>query len=263
MTQDLPRLIDTHCHLAFPDYAEDLPQVLARAEAAGIDRMIAIATRLDERQALTALAEAHAPIYCTVGSHPHEAERDSAIEVETLLAQAQHPKVVGIGESGLDFYRNHADAKAQERNFRTHIAAARETNLPLVIHARSCDKEMIEIIHNESKKGRFRALLHCFTAGRALAEAALELGFYISLSGIITFRNARDLCALAADLPLTRLLVETDAPYLAPEPHRGKRNEPSYMVRTAERLAELQGVSFERLAQQTTENAQRLFFDGA
>ena len=255
-------LIDTHCHLAFDDYAEDLPHVLARAEEAGVTRMIAISTRLDEAKALTALAEAHEPIYCTVGSHPHEAERDSQLDVDTLLAQAQHAKVVGIGESGLDFYRNHAAAEAQARNFRLHIEAARETNLPLVIHARSCDKEMMEIIYNESRKGRFRALLHCFTAGRALAEVALELGFYISLSGIITFRNARDLCALAADLPLERLLVETDAPYLAPEPHRGKRNEPAFMVRTAERLAELQGVSFERLARQTTENAQHLFFDG-
>lgn len=259
----MPSLIDTHCHLAFPDYAEDLPQVLARAATAGVERMIAISTRLSEASAIVALADAHAPIYGTIGSHPHEAEREQGLRVETLVELAQHPKMVGIGESGLDFFRGRAAAEAQSENFRIQIEAARQANLPLVIHARSCDKEMLEIIHKESKKGRFRALLHCFTAGRALAEAALELGFYISLSGIITFRNADGLRALAQDLPLERLLVETDAPYLAPEPQRGKRNEPAFMVHTAEKLAALKGLSFAALAQQTTENAQRLFFDGA
>ena len=242
-----PALIDTHCHLGFPEYAQDLPQVLARAAAAGVTRMIAISIRMADAARVIELAEAHAPIYGTVGSHPHSAAQDS-LRLETLLELAQHPKMVGIGESGLDFFRGEKQAAAQEKNFLIQIDAARQSNLPLVIHSRSCDK---------------KALLHCFTAGRELAEMALELGFYISLSGIVTFRNAGELCALVQDLPLERLLVETDAPYLAPEPHRGKRNEPAFMVRTAEKLADLKGVSFAALAQQTTENAQNLFFDGA
>ena len=196
----VPALIDTHCHLTFPEYGQDLPQVLARAKAVGVTRMIAISTRMDEAARVIALAETHAPIYGTVGSHPHSAAQDS-LRVETLLELAQHPKVVGIGESGLDFFRGEKQAAAQEKNFLIQIDAARQSNLPLVIHSRSCDKKMIEIISKESQKGRFKALLHCFTAGRELAEMALELGFYISLSGIVTFRNAAELCALVRGLP--------------------------------------------------------------
>ncbi|WP_274629017.1 TatD family hydrolase [Arvimicrobium flavum] len=252
-------LVDSHCHLDFPDFAEERADVIARAVAAGVARMVTISTRVRRFQQILAIAEAHDEVFCSVGTHPHNAAEELDVTVGEFVRLSQHPKVIAIGEAGLDFHYDKSPRDAQAQGFRTHIAAARETGLPLVIHARNADDEMIRILEQESGKGAFPFVLHCFSSGRRLAEAGVALGGYVSFSGILTFKNSEDIRAIARDLPQSRLLVETDAPYLAPPPHRGKRNEPAYVAQTAGVLAETIGVSTDEIARITTENFFRLF----
>jgi TatD DNase family protein len=256
-------LVDSHCHLDFPDFADERADVIARARAAGVGCMLSISTKLSTFPAVRALAEENADVFCTVGIHPHEAEAERLDNVETLVQAALHPRVVGIGETGLDYYYDHADRGAQERVFRAHIAAARESRLPLVVHARDADADMARILVEEHEKGPFTGLLHCFSSSAELAEAALAIGFYVSFSGILTFKNAAGVRAVAKQVPRERLLVETDAPYLAPVPNRGKRNEPAFVVHTARVLAELRNEAPQSLAAATTENFFRLFAKAA
>jgi len=248
-------LVDSHCHL---DYAEpaERPEILARARRAGVRTLLTIGTKLAEFEMVRAIAEADPDIWCSVGVHPHEAAAEPDADAARLVALADHPKVVGIGESGLDFYYEHSPRERQAELFRAHAAASRETGLPLIVHTRDADPETIRILREERPPA---GVIHCFSTGRALAEAALELGLYISLSGIVTFKNAEPLRAIARDLPLDRLLIETDAPYLAPVPLRGKRNEPAFIVHTANAVAALKGITAEALAQQTSDNFFRLF----
>ncbi len=249
-------LVDSHCHLDFPDFAAERQAVIARAKAAGVATMLTIGTRLDQFAAVRAVADSDAAIWCSVGAHPHEAADHAELLPEQLTRLADHPKVVGIGETGLDFHYDLSRRDIQERVFRAHIAASRATGLPLVIHAREADSEIARILEDERPPP---GVLHCFSSGRGLAEAALALGFYISISGIVTFKNAEDLRAIVRDLPLDRLLVETDSPYLAPVPYRGKRNEPSYVATTAAAVATLKGLAPEALARATSANFFRLF----
>ncbi|MFZ3311862.1 MAG: TatD family hydrolase [Xanthobacteraceae bacterium] len=252
-------LIDSHCHLDFPDFATELDAVVARARAAGIERLVTISTRVHRQPDLLAIAERFPDVYCSVGTHPHHADEEPDVTAADLIAHARLPKVVAIGEAGLDYHYDNSPRAAQERGFRTHIAAARETGLPLVIHSREADDDMARILEEETGKGAFPAVLHCFTGGHDLARRALALGHFISFTGILTFKNSNGLRAIAAELPPDRILVETDAPYLAPGKFRGKRNEPSYVVETAKVLAETRGVSFDEIANQTTANFFRLF----
>jgi TatD DNase family protein len=252
-------LIDSHCHLDFPDFASELDDVVARAGAAGITRMVTISTRVRRFADVLAIAERFPEVYCSVGTHPHYAHEELDITAADLIARAQHPKVVALGEAGLDYHYDRSPRDAQERGFRTHIAAARETGLPLVIHSREADADTARILEEETGQGAFPAVLHCFTGGPDLARRAIALGLSISFTGILTFKNSTALRAIAAELPADRILVETDAPYLAPLPFRGKRNEPAYVVETAKILAETRGVSFDEIAQQTSENFFRLF----
>jgi TatD DNase family protein len=254
-----PLLIDSHCHLDFPDFASELDAVVARAEAAGIGRIVTISTRVRRHPQVLAVAERFAQVFCSVGTHPHNAHEEPDVTANELVDIARHPKVVAIGEAGLDYHYDNSPKDAQERGLRVHIAAARETKLPLVIHSRECDADMARILEQESGKGAFPAVLHCFTGGCDLAMRAIALGHYISFTGILTFKNSADLRAIAADLPADRILVETDAPYLAPLPFRGKRNEPSFVVETAKVLAGARGVSADEIARQTTANFFRLF----
>ena len=249
-------LVDSHCHLDFPDFGTEREAIVARARSAGVETMLTIGTRLDEFATVRAIAEAHNEIWCSVGVHPHEAKDYAALAPQQLVALAAHPKVVGIGETGLDFHYDLSPRDIQERLFRTHIAASRETGLPLIIHAREADGEVAGILDEERPPP---GVMHCFSSGRPLAEAALALGFYISISGIVTFRNAEELRAIVRDVPLDRLLVETDAPYLAPAPYRGKRNEPAYVAATAAAVAELKGIELQHLAATTSANFFRLF----
>ncbi len=249
-------LVDSHCHLDFPDFAVERDAVVARARMAGVMTMVTIGTRLDEFAGVRAIAEADDGIWCSVGAHPHEAADHAALTPEELVALSAHPKVVGIGETGLDFHYDLSPREVQERVFRAHIAASRATGLPLIVHAREADREIARILGEERPPP---GVLHCFSSGLALAEAALRLGFYISISGIVTFRNAEDLRAIVRDLPLDRLLVETDSPYLAPVPYRGKRNEPAFVAATAAAVAALKGIDPEALAAATSENFFRLF----
>ncbi|MDB5734895.1 MAG: LuxR family transcriptional regulator [Alphaproteobacteria bacterium] len=252
-------LVDSHCHLDFPDYAGKVDEVVARARAAGVGVCVSIGTELKRFPGVKAVAEAHADVWCTVGVHPHESEKELLDDAAALIAEAAHPKVVGIGETGLDYYYEHARRDPQRANFRSHIAAARQTGLPVIVHTRDADDDTIEILRDEMAKGAFTGLIHCFTGTQRLAEAALELGLYISVSGIATFKNSTALRDVIKSVPLDRLLVETDAPYLAPVPHRGKTNEPAFVVHTANMLAELKGVSAGELATATTDNFFRLF----
>jgi TatD DNase family protein len=252
-------LVDSHCHLDFPDFAAELDAVAMRARAAGIGRMVTICTRVRKHAQVLAIAEKFPDVFCSVGTHPHNAHEEIDIGASELIAIAKHPKVVAIGEAGLDYHYDNSPRKAQEAGLRQHIAAARQTGLPLVIHSRECDADMARILEEETGKGAFPAVLHCFTGTRDLAKRAVALGHYVSFTGILTFKNSNDLRAIAAELPADRILVETDAPYLAPLPYRGKRNEPAYVVETAKVLAEARGVSPEAIAQQTTENFFRLF----
>jgi TatD DNase family protein len=252
-------LVDSHCHLDFPELRSDLPAVLARATEAGVQAMLTIATRLDRFEGVRAVAETAPNIWCTVGIHPHEAADEPIDEPARLIAEASHPKVIGIGEAGLDYFYEHSPRQDQIRNFRAHIAASRETGLPLVVHARDADEDLCQILREEHAAGAFPGLIHCFSSGRGLAETALELGLYISISGIVTFKKADDLRAIIRDVPIERLLVETDAPYLAPVPHRGRSNEPAFVRQTAIAVAALKEVSLETLAERTTANFFRLF----
>lgn len=252
-------LVDSHCHLNFPEFAEDMEAVVARAQSEGVGVMQTICTKMHEFPAVLAIAEQFPNVYCSVGVHPHEADKAPLVSVEELRTHAAHPKVIGLGETGLDFYYEHSSRPAQEASFRNHITVARETGLPLIIHTRDADEDTVRILRDEWQKGAFPALIHCFTSSAWLAEQVLELGMYISISGIITFKSAQSLRDTVKDLPLNRLLVETDAPFLAPMPHRGKRNEPAFTAKTAAFLAELKGVAAEEVARQTTENFFTLF----
>ena len=249
-------LVDSHCHLDFPDFVGERDAILARARLAGVGTMLTISTRLDQFPAVRSIAEACDHVWCSVGVHPHEAGEHAGTTASQLASLAEHPRVVGIGETGLDFHYDHSPHDVQEQVFRAHIAASEASGLPLIVHAREADIEIARILREESPRA---GVLHCFSSGRGLAEAALGLGFYISISGIITFRKADELRAIVRDVPLDRLLVETDAPYLAPVPYRGKRNEPAYIVATATAVAELKGVSLLQLAAATTENFFALF----
>lgn len=252
-------LVDSHCHLDFPDFATELDAVVARARAAGIGRMVTISTRVKKHAQVIAISERFPDVFCSVGTHPNHAHEEPDIDANVLVAIAEHPKVVAIGEAGLDYFRKGSPRELQAAGLRQHIAAARKTGLPLVIHSRDCDADMAQILKDESGKGAFPAILHCFTGGRELAFTAIELGHYVSFTGILTFKNSGPLREIAAALPVERIMVETDAPYLAPLPHRGKRNEPAYVAETAKVLAEVRGVSAEQIAMQTTENFFRLF----
>jgi TatD DNase family protein len=252
-------LVDSHCHLDFPDFSTELDAVVARARAAGVGRLVTISTLVGKFPALRAIAERFDEVYCSVGTHPHHAAKEPNVTVDDLVAAAKHPKVVAIGEAGLDYHYDNSPRDAQERGFRTHIAAARETKLPLVIHAREADEDIARILEEESKKGVFPFVLHCFTGGEELARRGVALGGYVSFSGILTFKNSEDLRKIAAQLPEDRILVETDAPFLAPNPYRGKRNEPAYVAETARVLAETRGVSAEGIAKITSANFFRLF----
>jgi TatD DNase family protein len=252
-------LVDSHCHLDFPDFAAELNDVVARASAAGIGRLVTICTRVRKFPQVLAVAEKFPEIFCSVGTHPHNAHEELDIDSKALIALTKNPKVVAIGEAGLDYHYDKSPRDAQAQGLRQHIAAARETGLPLVIHSRECDADMARILEEESGKGAFPAALHCFTGGRDLAFKAIELGHYVSFTGILTFKNSQGLRDIAAELPADRILVETDAPYLAPLPYRGKRNEPSYVVETAKMLAAARGVSPDEIARQTTKNFFRLF----
>ena len=252
-------LVDSHCHLDFPDFAAELDAVVARAGAAGVTRIVTISTRVRRHDQVLAIAERFPNVTCSVGTHPHHAHEELDITADDLIRRAQHPKVVAIGEAGLDYHYDNSPRDAQAQGFRTHIAAARATKLPLVIHTRDADEDTAQILEDEMGKGPFPAVLHCYTGGADLARRAIALGCYIGFTGIVTFKNSADLRAIAKDVPADRFLIETDAPYLAPNPHRGKRNEPAYVTEVAKVLAEVRGVTPAELARQTTENFFRLF----
>lgn len=256
-------LIDSHCHLDFESLSADLEGVFARAEAAGVTGMVTISTRVDNFSTYAALAEKYPNVWCSVGTHPHNADQELHIQTEDLVRLSAHPRCIAIGEAGLDYFYDNAPREAQETGLRRHIAAARLTGLPLVIHSRQADDDMAAILEEESGQGAFPFVLHCFTASRNLAERALALGGYISFSGIITFRNAKEIQEVAQIVPADRYLVETDAPYLAPIPHRGQPNEPSYVRHTAEKVAEIRGISLEQVGRESTENFFRLFSKAA
>ena len=252
-------LIDSHCHLDFPDFGEELPDVVARAEAAGIARMVTICTRVRKFPQVLAVAEQFENVFCSVGTHPHNADEELDVTVEELVSLTTHPKVVAVGEAGLDYFYDNAPREAQAIGLHNHIAAARQTGLPLVIHSRDADDDMISILQEETGKGAFPFVLHCFSSGKKLAETGIELGGYVSFSGILTFKRSEELREIAAALPLERLLVETDAPYLAPMPFRGKRNEPAYVAHTAQVLGDVMGVGEDEIRKITTANFFRCF----
>ncbi len=251
--------VDSHCHLDFPELAADRTGLIGRAVAAGLQSMVTISTRVRRFDGIRAIAEAHDGIWCSVGTHPHNAHEELDVTAEQLVALSDHPKVIAIGEAGLDYFYDKSPREAQEQGFLTHIAAARQSGLPLVIHAREADERVTAILTEEMGKGAFKAVLHCFTGSEMLARAGIDLGLYVSFSGIATYRSAQNLRDIAAWLPADRILVETDAPYLAPGKHRGKTNEPSYVVETGKAVAEARGMSAEALAAQSTENFYRLF----
>jgi len=250
-------IVDSHCHLNYKGIIEDQQGVIERARGAGVGCMLTINTKLREYDAIVDIIEAHDDIFGTVGIHPHEAENEPDVAVQALTSRAQHPKIVGIGETGLDYYYDNAPRDMQQINFRAHIEAARETKLPVIVHTRDADDDCIDILASEIKKGEFSAVIHCFTASQRLADICLDLGFYISISGIVTFKTARALQKTAISIPPDRLLIETDSPFLAPVPHRGKTCEPAFVANTAQFLADLRGVSVQSLGEQTTQN----FFD--
>lgn len=254
-----PEIVDSHCHLDFPDFAGEIPEILARAAAAGVTRIVTICTRLRSEPAVRAIAEAHPGVFYAAGTHPMSAAEEPMASVEELVALARHPKFIGVGESGLDYHYTPGSRAAQEESLRIHIEAARRTGLPLILHARDADADMARILTEEHRAGPFDAVMHCFSSGPALAETALGLGFYLSMSGIAAFPKSSALRAIFAAAPVERILVETDAPYLAPPPHRGRRNEPAHVVHTARVGAELFGMDYAAFAAQTSENFDRLF----
>jgi TatD DNase family protein len=253
------RLIDSHCHLDFKDFADEIEAVVARAEAAGIERMITISTRIAYGDRLVALADRLPSVYFSIGTHPHQAAEEPETDIAAIRAFARHPKCIAIGEAGLDYHYDYAPRAVAAKVFRAQIAAARELGLPLVIHSRDADEDMAAILKDEMGKGPFSAVLHCFTSGPALAETGLGLGLYISFSGVLTFKNSQSLREIARAAPLDRVLVETDAPYLAPVPHRGKRNEPAFVVETARVLADVKGLIEQAIADATRANTLCLF----
>ncbi len=252
-------LVDHHCHLDFPDFAPERDAVVARATAAGVTTLVTISTRVRQFDIYRAIAEAYPRVFFSVGTHPHQAHHELDVPVAEIVEKSAHPKCIAIGEAGLDYFYDKSPRPAQRQGLLNHIEAARQTGLPLVIHARDADADMAAILEDEMAKGKFSAVLHCFTGGADLARRALALGLYVSASGVITFKKSEDLRAVFAEVPLDRLLVETDAPFLAPGPHRGKRNEPAFVVHTAATLAEVKGVSREVLAAATTDNFYRLY----
>ncbi|MEM1046029.1 MAG: TatD family hydrolase [Pseudomonadota bacterium] len=252
-------LVDSHCHLDFADFDAERDTIVARALDAGVRRMVTICTRVRRFEAIRALAETYDAVYCSVGTHPHNADEEPDITTDMLIEHARHDKVVAIGEAGLDYHYDRSSRSEQAAGLRRHIAAARETQLPLVIHSRDADADMAAILTEETGKGAFPAVLHCFSSGRGLAETGIALGLYVSFSGILTFNRSEELRRIAADLPKDRLLVETDAPYLAPVPKRGRRNEPAYVAHTAAVLADTLDMPADELATLTTDNFFRLF----
>jgi TatD DNase family protein len=256
-------LVDSHCHLDFPDFADTLPETIARAQAAGVARMVTICTKLRALPGVQAIAEAHDPVFFAAGTHPMSAADEPMVTVDDLLTVAAHPKCVGLGETGLDYHYTADSAARQQESLHLHIEAARETGLPLIIHARDADDDMARILTEEHRAGPYSCVMHCFSSGPALAEAALDLGFYLSMSGIVAFKKSKDLRAIFAAAPVDRILVETDAPYLAPPPYRGKRNEPAYVAHTAAAGAAVFEMTPEDFAAQTTANFDRLFAKAA
>lgn len=260
---DVPQITDSHCHLDFPDFEGHLPEVIARAAEAGVTRMVTICTKLKNVDTVRAIAEAHAPVFFAAGTHPMSAATEPLVSADDLIALTQHPKMVGIGETGLDYHYTAESAEIQQTSLRIHIAAARQTGLPLIIHARDADDDMARILTEEFKNGAYSCVMHCFSSSADLAKAALDLGFYLSMSGITAFPKSNELRDIFAAAPLDRILVETDAPYLAPPPHRGKRNEPAYTAHTARRAAETFGIDYAQFAGQTQANFERLFAKAA
>ncbi len=252
-------LVDSHCHLDFPDFADELDAVVARARAAGVGALQTICTRLTAFDQVLAIARAYDNIYCSVGIHPHNVAGEPEATVDALVERARAPEVIGIGETGLDYHYEHSPREAQRASFRKHIAAARESGAPVIVHTREADADTAGILVDEMRAGAFTGLIHCFSVGRELADTALELGLYISISGIVTFKKAEALREIVREVPLDRLLVETDAPYLAPAPNRGKRNEPAFVVHTAACVAEIKGIAPAELATATTANFFTLF----
>jgi TatD DNase family protein len=252
-------VVDSHCHLDFPGLSEDLAQVIARADKAGVRLMLSIGTRVRKFHQILAIAERHAHVFCTVGTHPHNAAEEPDVTADELVRLARHPKVVGIGEAGLDYHYDHSPRDQQAKSFRIHIEAARETGLPLVIHSREAEADTAATLEEEMAKGVFKPLLHCFSSKAELAERGLKLGAYVSFSGILTYKNAEDIRDVARHVPYDRLLVETDAPYLAPVPYRGKTNEPAFVVKTLEKLAEVKDMTSTDMAVTTSRNFFTLF----
>ena len=252
-------IVDSHCHLDYDGLAEQVNAILDRSAKAGVGLMLSISSRVKNFPKLLAMAEAHDEIYCTVGTHPHNAHEELDVTVDDLVRLTKHPKVVGLGEAGLDYHYDLSPRDAQMQGFRNHIAAARETGLPLVIHTRNAEEDTARVLEEEMSKGEFKAVLHCFTSQQWLAEKGVELGLTVSFSGILTYKSAEDIRTTAKALPIDRLLVETDAPFLAPVPYRGKDNEPSYVVKTLEQLAAVRGLSLPEMATITSDNFFRLF----
>lgn len=260
---DLPEIVDSHCHLDFPDFADELADVVNRAVAAGVTRMVTICTKLQSEPAVRAIAERFDPVFFAAGTHPMSAAKEPMATVADLVKIAAHPKMVGIGETGLDYHYTADSKDAQKESLRIHIEAARQTNLPLIIHARDADDDMAQILAQEHAAGAFGCVMHCFSSSPELAEAALDLGFYLSMSGIATFKKSQELRDIFAAAPVDRILTETDAPYLAPTPYRGKRNEPAYTAETAKIAAEIYGLDYAEFARVSSDNFNRLFTKAA
>ena len=263
LPQNTPQITDSHCHLDFPDFADELDAVIARAQDAGVTRMVTICTKLKNEPQVRAIAEAYAPVFYAAGTHPMSVASEPMASYDELVALADHPKFVGIGETGLDYHYTAESAEIQQQSLRTHIAAARDTKLPLIIHARAADDDMARILREEMANGAYSCVMHCFSSSAELGRAALDLGFYLSMSGIAAFPKSQELRDIFASAPLERILVETDAPYLAPPPYRGKRNEPAYSAFTAQIGAKAFGLDYSDFAAQTQANFDRLFWKAA